>query len=86
MHRKAQQTSAPRPARQAQQMDAPGPRAPGAPHSAGVPNERGYQEDQPRDAEGAECCALLRPLPQAVRVPSKSSAMPRSRRGRFGHA
>ena len=29
-----------------------------------VPNERGYQEDQPRDAASATCCALLRPLPE----------------------
>ena len=35
----------------------------GPPPTAGVPNTRGYQEDQPRDAASATCCALLRPLP-----------------------
>jgi len=34
------------------------------PQTAGVPNERGYQEDQPRGAASATCCALLRPLPE----------------------
>jgi len=34
------------------------------PRTAGVPNTRGYQEDQPLDAASATCCALLRPLPQ----------------------
>jgi hypothetical protein len=34
------------------------------PRTRGVPNEHGYQEDQPRDVASATCCALLRPLPQ----------------------
>jgi hypothetical protein len=34
------------------------------PRTAGVPNTRGYQEDQPLDAASATCCALLRPLPE----------------------
>ena len=34
------------------------------PQTGGVPNERGYQEDQPRDTASATCCALLRPLPE----------------------
>ena len=34
------------------------------PQTAGTLNERGYQEDQPRDAASATCCALLRPLPE----------------------
>ena len=32
------------------------------PQTAGAPNARGYQEDQPLDAASATCCALLRPL------------------------
>jgi hypothetical protein len=34
------------------------------PRTAGVPNTRGYQEDQPLDAASATCCALLRPFSQ----------------------
>ena len=42
------------------------------PQTAGVPNERGYQEDQPRDAASATCCALLRPLPEERQSSSDS--------------
>jgi hypothetical protein len=42
------------------------------PQTAGVPNERGYQEDQPRDAASATCCALLRPLPEEHQSSSDS--------------
>jgi len=42
------------------------------PRTAGVPNERGYQEDQPRDAASATCCALLRPLPEEPQSSSDS--------------
>jgi hypothetical protein len=42
------------------------------PQTAGVPNERGYQEDQPRDAASATCCALLRPLPEEGQSSSDS--------------
>ena len=34
------------------------------PRTGGVPNEHGYQEDQPVDAASATCSALLRPLPE----------------------
>ena len=47
------------------------------PRTAGVPNTRGYQEDQPLDAASATCCALLRPLPKE-RLPG--SGLHRSRR------
>jgi hypothetical protein len=42
------------------------------PRTGGVPNERGYQEDQPRDAASATCCALLRPLPEELQSSSDS--------------
>jgi hypothetical protein len=42
------------------------------PRTGGVPNERGYQEDQPRDAASATCCALLRPLPEEPQSSSDS--------------
>jgi hypothetical protein len=38
------------------------------PRTAGTPNTRGYQEDQPRDAASAACCASLRP----ASLPSQS--------------
>jgi hypothetical protein len=41
------------------------------PPTGGVPNERGYQEDQPRDAASATCCALLRPRPEERQPSSK---------------
>jgi hypothetical protein len=49
-------------ARQKEGMNKPASAEP--PRTAGVPNARGYQEDQPLDAVSATCCALLRPLPQ----------------------
>jgi hypothetical protein len=42
------------------------------PRIGGVSNERGYQEDQPRDAASATCCALLRPLPEEPESSSES--------------
>ena len=87
MHRRAEPTSGRRPEQQVEPMEAPEPRPRGAPHSGGVPNERGYQEDQPRDAESAECCALLRPLPHAGPAPVKSPVgTSRIRRRRIGKA
>jgi len=48
------------------------------PRTAGVPNTRGYQEDQPLDAASAICCALLRPLPKER--PPGSRLRPRTRK------
>ncbi len=48
------------------------------PRTGGVSYERGYQEDQPRDAASATCCALLRPLPEARQPSSKSRSSARN--------
>ena len=61
-------------ARQEEGMNKPTSAEP--PRTAGVPNARGYQEDQPLDAASATCCALLRPLPKE-RPPA--SRRPRTR-------
>jgi hypothetical protein len=39
----------------------PGSTAP--PSMGGVPNDRGYPKDEPRDKSSLVCCALLRPDP-----------------------
>lgn len=87
MHRRTEPTSGRRAERQVELLEAPEPRPRGAPHSGGVPNERGYQEDQPRDAESAECCALLRPLAHTGPAPVKSPVgTTHTRRRRFDKA
>jgi hypothetical protein len=51
------------------------------PPTDGVANDRGYQEDQPRDKASAVCCALLRPDPPRPQ-PTSGPRQPRSYGGK----